>query len=365
MRFLTTLTLIGIILTSSCKKEDPTTTPPNSITFSETNSLLEEGLKRKKYTVNLVTPVKEAIPIRLRLQGSATLGVDYSTEPSLSSGSFIVNFAPNSSSVEFSISINLDNESESTETIVISVDPVPNGFEASQGLTVSISNNTLKNGLVGEYLFDASANDTRPNANHGTIFNAISATDHTSTGPHALFFDGDNNYVSIPSANQLNFPNGSNFSISLWASPSSAQSQPTNQIFDIVRKWIGNAEGYPFSISYTNSLSPVPDRFFVARYDGAACNNAPTLSSNIVMGDRYYHVVLVKNGNLLKLFVDKILVSETSDTTNGGGCSETNTSHVTVGCRGQLVRFYKGLVDDLRFYDRALTQEEINKLFAI
>ncbi len=365
MRFVTAVALLGILFNSSCKKEKDDPTPPNRITFNETSSTVEEGLKRKKYVLILSTPIEQPTSIRLRFQGTATSGVDYSTEPNLSSDGLVLNFAPNSSSAEFNISVNLDNISEPTETILISVDPLPNGFESDQSLTVSISNNTLKNGLVGEYLFDASAVDTSPNANNGTIFNAIPGIDHTNSGQYALLFDGIDDYVSIPSVDHLNFPNEANFSISLWASPASAQNQPTNQIFDIVRKWVGNSEGYPFSISYTNSLSPVPDRFFLARYDGSSCGNIPTLSSNVVTGDKYYHVVLVKNGNLLKLYVDKVLVSEVTDTTIGSACAKTNTSHITVGCRGQLVRFYKGLVDDLRFYDRPITQEEINKLFTI
>lgn len=339
--------------------------PKIDITFSETSFSLEEGFKRKSYSVVLEKTVSSLTVVKLRVSGIAILGDDYEIVPAPINGILSLEILPNQTSTDFLISTNIDQADELAETIVLSFDELPTDFSAGEELTVTINNNTLGNGLVGEYLLDGTANDTSPNENHGTVFSATSAPDHKNFAGHALLFDGTDDYVSIPNSYELNFPDNSDFSISLWASPASAQPQPSNQIFDIVRKWLGNAEGYPFSISYTNSQSSVPNRFFMARYDGSSCSNVASISSNVITGDTYYHVVMVKVGTELKLYVDGELISQGTDTTISSNCLATNTSHITVGCRGQLVRFYKGLVDDLRFYNRALTEGEIDKLFAI
>jgi hypothetical protein len=44
-------------------------------------------------------------------------------------------------------------------------------------------------------------------------------------------------------------------------------------------------------------------------------------------------------------------------------CSPGNTSAMTFGTRGQLARFFKGKIDDIRIYNRALTTSEISSLY--
>lgn len=132
-------------------------------------------------------------------------------------------------------------------------------------------------------------------------------------------------------------------------------------ICDIIRKWDGqNSNGYPYSISFLNHNAPDPYKFLTVRYDGQVCQQVPTQYSTAIDSDVWHHIVMIKQGSVLYQYLDNVLVSEIPDNTS---CSTSNNVPISIGCRGQLVRFFNGKIDDIRFYNRALSESEINSLF--
>ncbi len=71
---------------------------------------------------------------------------------------------------------------------------------------------------------------------------------------------------------------------------------------------------------------------------------------------------MVKKGTTLSLYVDGSLASTVVDNTS---CSTSNDSHMTIGARGQIVRFFTGKIDDIRIYNRALSTREISWLESV
>jgi len=72
--------------------------------------------------------------------------------------------------------------------------------------------------------------------------------------------------------------------------------------------------------------------------------------------DEWHHVAGTYDGMQLKLYVDGIL----SGVTNHIGSISTNTYNVNIGRNSEATdRFYEGLIDDVRIYDKALSQAEI------
>jgi hypothetical protein len=72
--------------------------------------------------------------------------------------------------------------------------------------------------------------------------------------------------------------------------------------------------------------------------------------------DDWHHVAGTYDGMQLKLYVDGIL----SGVTNHIGSIATNTYNVNIGRNSEATdRFYDGLIDDVRIYDKALSQAEI------
>jgi hypothetical protein len=68
----------------------------------------------------------------------------------------------------------------------------------------------------------------------------------------------------------------------------------------------------------------------------------------------------------MKIYQDNQLVAETKDTTlPESQCGSHNNADITIGARGNKVRFFNGIVDDVRFYNRALTKIEVALLFKL
>jgi hypothetical protein len=226
--------------------------------------------------------------------------------------------------------------------------------------SVTIRKAIITDGLVAHYPFNGSAADLGGNNLHGKVHGATLTTDRKGESNAAYLFDGTNDYISVRHNDLLNLTG--DFSISLWTQIALAQAPEAN-INDILRKWNGDHTGYPFSISYINStaLSDVADKIFYVRYDGHTCVNTPQGYSGSITNDVFIHIVFIRKGTTLSNYLNGVLVSEFDDTTS---CGTSNTANMTIGCRGNLVRFFKGKIDDIRIYNRSLSTDEIALLFA-
>lgn len=262
----------------------------------------------------------------------------------------------------FDIEATYDDLNESSETVIFEISETSGGYEIgdSKLVTVTINNNNIGNNLVGEYLFNGNALDTSPNyKNNGSVFGALATPDREGNSNGAFYFDGVNDYVSIPDNHETDFNSTNDFSISLWIKPNSSQS---DVFHDILRKWVGDSQPYPFSISLCSSSHPTyPNQLLIANFDGSLCGNftnAP--SGQTITYSRFEHFVFVKSGNKLIQYLNGIKVSEVISNIS---CQTSNSTHITVGCRGQLVRFFAGKIDDIRFYNTALTQSLVTELY--
>ena len=220
----------------------------------------------------------------------------------------------------------------------------------------------ISRGLIAHYPFNGSADNQTRDDLHGIVHGARLTADRKNKPNAAYMFDGVDDYIQVKHDEVLNLPE--DFTISLWTKISSDQ-VPHSGINDILRKWTGNAEGYPFSISYLNSKADEgkQNKIICVRYDSQLCRNSPTTFSPVIANDRFIHIVLVKEGGRMKHYVNKKLVEEITDTTNPARCKAGNSADMTIGCRGNLVRFFRGVIDDVRIYERALTQKEINTVY--
>ena len=106
-----------------------------------------------------------------------------------------------------------------------------------------------QDGLVGEYLFNKNASDLSRFKNHGTVYGATPAQGHTGKSNSAYHFNGSDQYVVIPHTDQNNFEHDQNFTISLWVFVEN-QTDIAGGLNDIMRKWRGDTQGYPFAVVY-------------------------------------------------------------------------------------------------------------------
>ena len=233
-------------------------------------------------------------------------------------------------------------------------------YDVESPLEVVLAPASLEDELVAYYPFSGDATDHSGNGLNGTVHGATSTTDRHGVEASAYFFDGDD-YIAVADNSLLDFDNDDDFTISLWAAMESDQPSDGG-INDIIRKWSGDTQGYPFGISFDNENAAVgyQKKFVAVRYDGSVCVHGPSVYSAVLNYTEFYYVTLVKSGSTISLYVNNELQSTVDDTTE---CGTTNTSQMTIGCRGQLARFFKGKIDDIRIYSRALGDEERTALY--
>ncbi|MDP8231020.1 MAG: LamG-like jellyroll fold domain-containing protein [Candidatus Gorgyraea atricola] len=162
----------------------------------------------------------------------------------------------------------------------------------------------------------------------------------------SLDFDGSTNYVDIPhNTNQINLP----LTISAWVK-SSTVSQGD---------WKAIASKYPAASSNGwNIDSSSGDYYFYYFVDGS--NKLFTGTYGYSFGaatTSWSHLVAVIETSGLKLYRDGSLVTTGSWTGTAGSCTQTGVLRLG-GITGGSQRF-NGLVDDVRIWDVALTQEQI------
>ncbi|MHC4544246.1 MAG: lamin tail domain-containing protein, partial [Planctomycetota bacterium] len=192
-------------------------------------------------------------------------------------------------------------------------------------------------GLVSHWKFDDGSGDTAIDSagtNNGTLNG-----DPTWTGGRidgALSFDGNSDYVEV---NDVIVPlAGDNFTAQAWIrlSESAGTWNPVLLQHDPYNK------GYHF---YVASSRP---SFFIEDSSSVQAVSPETINT-----DQWYHVAATNDGSTLKLYVDGRLKDSTSST----GLTGVN-HNAYIGGEPNTTLYYTGLIDDVRIYDRAVSESE-------
>lgn len=163
----------------------------------------------------------------------------------------------------------------------------------------------------------------------------------------ALSFDGSNDYADVDMPQDF-CKTGSSFSIELRVKSSDTTKS---------EMLIGNyPDGYviPYFSFYTESGGCVSFR----HRDAEKTVAAPITTTNVMDGS-WHHLVGVRdvNAGRSRIYVDKVKEDDVAD--NTGDCS--NTYDVTLMLHGND-RYHAGILDEIRIYNKALSDEEIADL---
>lgn len=197
-------------------------------------------------------------------------------------------------------------------------------------------------GLVAAYSFDegtgTTAGDSSGNGNTGTIANATWA----AAGKYgkALSFNGTNARVSIPSSASLNLTTG--MTLEAWVNPSVSRASWG----DII--WKADAL-YFLEGTSTNGGRPA----------GGAKNASGTWTDaygpSALPVNTWTHLAATYDGSFVRLYVNGIQVTATARTGN----LLSSTQPLFIGGNTLYGYYFAGMIDDVRVYNRALTQTEI------
>ncbi|MDC0460226.1 T9SS type B sorting domain-containing protein [Crocinitomicaceae bacterium] len=219
--------------------------------------------------------------------------------------------------------------------------------------------------LVGWWPFNGNANDESVNTNNGTVNGASLTTDRFGTANSAYNFDGVDDFIEVLDDPSLNFPSN-NQSISFWVKMDAPPVFPiaSLSISAVLSKYFivpGNGstvEGFMVHFSNTN-----PSLLFYS-IKTACClwGDCPVdFSSNY--NDIFHHVVYTNDGTILKCYINGVLTVTTALV--GNTIIGNNSESMYFGSENTSngILYFKGNLDDIGMWNRALTQCEISQLY--
>ncbi|MCG9879670.1 MAG: gliding motility-associated C-terminal domain-containing protein [Bacteroidia bacterium] len=208
---------------------------------------------------------------------------------------------------------------------------------------------TLGNGLVACYPFTGNANDESGNGNHGTVFNAALTTDRFNKPNRAYSFNGTNARIQAPHSNSLNV---GKITVAAWVNYGNSA---TTQIIT-KRNW-SNAQNEKFAFD--------TKEFHVKRNGACTPNlnwNPLTYPSPPSIGVWTY-IVATYDGRISKFYKNGIL-ERTVDFLTPQDLDLCAGGELIFGANFATFPFYyTGKIDDIRIYNRALSDSEVSQLY--
>lgn len=217
----------------------------------------------------------------------------------------------------------------------------------------------LTSGLVAHWSFDnCDATDDSDNGHNGTIYGNPQCVDGEKG--KAFSFDGTDDYIEVPNDPSLN---PSAVTISAWMKvndfPSSG-SWCNNQWQLLVFKknsLNANFEGYIISIG--NGIDNIKGTV-CAGTSSAAGQQVGACSTEQLQLNRWYHVAATITAEEVKIYVNGSL----EDTQITGFPLDHGDRPLFFGHTGEWCEgYFNGVLDEVRIYNRALTEAEIQALY--
>ena len=205
--------------------------------------------------------------------------------------------------------------------------------------------------LVGYWEFNETNGnqvyDSSTYGNHGTLMNGT-----VWTGNGELSFNGTNDYVSVPDSTSLDITN--EITISAWI----YMNQYSTNWPKLVMKPYDTADTDPWELFNLDlgHFGTYP-RFILT--DGIPGGNDITVSNSsyVLTLGQWHNIVGTYDGTTSSLYVDGELIA------SGSGVINIGTNDMPLNIGGRIgVHGFKGLIDEVRIYNRAVTLPEIELL---
>lgn len=209
------------------------------------------------------------------------------------------------------------------------------------------------NGLVAWYPFNGNAIDGSGNDNNGTVDGATLTTDRFGNLNHSYSFDGVNDKIVVPNPQQLG-NNPINLTYSFWLN------------FDTLQFGANNYYSYPIiSKRHLNNgydWCTVSIRHYDLKLeffkDDMLYREANKCTTQSIINNWMFYTCVKKNDSLF-LYANGELVDSKFD----GYSLDGSPQDLIFGWQGAWNNYYKGIIDDVGIWNRALTQQEISGLY--
>ena len=207
---------------------------------------------------------------------------------------------------------------------------------------------SLQKGLVGHWtmaqdsLKGSLLADKTPYENDGTIYGATFATDRKGQANKCMYFDGVNDYVNCGTFDKL-----SESTINVWISGDTTQNTFAGIVF------AGDSDnGFGLAIMSGKVLH---------RISNGATSNSWSIETFNFPND-WYMLTITDDGTTRKYYKNGVYISQYTNTIVNSGTKQA----LSLGRWGTYTpsdSHFNGSIDDVRIYNRALSQAEITLLY--
>jgi hypothetical protein len=205
-----------------------------------------------------------------------------------------------------------------------------------------------KNGLAAWWGFEGDFKDAA-GTNHGIPKGDAKIVTDAQRG-QVLGLDGTGDYVEVPNSPSLNLT-GNKVSMAAWVNLNSVA---TVQMI-VCKVFSNTTHATPYFSYGLHTLANGQPRVWISRTGGAAYQ--PGATGMFKVGT-WHHVAGVYDGAQLKLYLDGALAATSNVTGNLIGYDTV----LRMGANGVLTELLNGKLDDVRIYNRALSELEIRYL---
>jgi hypothetical protein len=194
-------------------------------------------------------------------------------------------------------------------------------------------------GLVACYLFDGDAKDGSGNGNHGTVHGATLTEDRFGNADSAYSFDRSNSYIQ----SNISVDLAQGMSYSTWVFVQGREKSHANLISI-------NGRSFSFFQYLGNHIELCM---------GNCLGHHPIKS---VKDNQWQHFVITLNSNVAQIFLNSELVKtlEVSSV-----LQKFDNVSLYLGGEGGTDYNLTGKMDDVRIYNRALSESEIQQLYKV
>lgn len=230
-------------------------------------------------------------------------------------------------------------------------------------------------GPVGYWKLDegngSTINDSSGNKNAGALSGSPSwaSTDNSAptkfTNPSALVFNGSSQYARIPRTPTLE---PTSFTVSLWAKRTGGAVQV--KFAKIFEKQYMTADPFlsiALNINHTNDDPSVVTLDVSQNVAGIATARNISSPSGAMPDGAWTHIVGIYDpagsAPQERLYINGVLIAS-AIYNDPMAYDPTATGDIYLGKSGRDIQYFAGSIDDVRFYNRPLTDAEISSLYA-
>ncbi len=208
-------------------------------------------------------------------------------------------------------------------------------------------------GLVAWWPFTGNANDSSGYGLNGLVSGATLTTDRFGIANKAYSFNGTSSKITTAISTRLNLVN--NRTVSVWVKSTDSSSDA-----GILGNLSNGHNGYQILLRSTGKIAAMEDNWSVG------ANNPPTngwdyansTNRNYLNDNTWHHVISVRKNDTTSLYIDGVLQNNILTTL----IPNFNTSSIIIGATNGTGQFFKGVIDEIGIWNRALTPLEITKL---